>query len=66
MYNMANVVTNEKAVLEQLMATNSKKASTISTQGTTIITLSDEVNQLQLRIVNKGGRGGIGGRSDNV
>ena len=65
MDNMANAVTNENAFIEQLTTNNSKQASTISTQAITIISLSDEVKKLQLKITDKGGRGGIGGKSDN-
>ena len=66
MDNRANTVTNEKAVLEQLVTTNAKQASNIATQATTILALSDEVNKLQLSIINKGGRLGRGGNSNNV
>ena len=66
MDNMATAVTKEKGVLEQLVATNAKQASTIATQVTTILELSDELNQLQLRIINKGGRGGRVVNSGNV
>ena len=58
MDNMTNVVTNERAVLEQLVATNANKASTITNQATTILALSEEVKQLQLKITNRGIRGG--------
>ena len=66
MDNMANAITNEKAVLEQLVATNAKQASTISTQATTILSLLDEVKKIQLKIINKGVRGGRGGKSEDV
>ena len=56
MDNMANAVTNKKAVIEKLVATNTNQASTIATKVITIITLSDEVNQLQLRIIYRGGK----------
>ena len=52
MDNMANTITKEKSVLEQLVATNAQKACTIAPQATTILDLSDEVKQLQLRITN--------------
>ena len=39
MDNMANSVTNKKAVLEKLTVTNAKQASTITTQATTILAL---------------------------
>ena len=66
MDNMANVVINEKAVIEQLLGTNSKQASTIATQSTNILSLSDEVKKIQLRITKKGRSSGRGGNSDNV
>ena len=66
MDNMANVVTNEKDVLNQLGAINSRQASTIATQATTILSLINKSKQIQLRIINKGGRGGIGGKSDDI
>ena len=66
MDNMANAVDNKKAFLEKLVANNSKQASTIATQATTILSLSDEVKQIQLRIINKGVRGGRGGKSEDV
>ena len=66
MENTTNTVTNKKAVLEQLVATNAKKASTIATQATTILVLSDKVKKLQLSIINKGVRDGRGGNSDNA
>ena len=66
MNNMANYATNKKAVLEQLVETNSKQASTIDTQAITNLSLSDEVKQIQLSIINKGVRGVIGGKYDNV
>ena len=66
MENTTNTVTNEKAVLEQLVATNAKQASTIATQATTILVLSDKVKKLQLSIINKGVRDGRGGNSDNA
>ena len=66
MDNMANAVTNENTVLEQLVVTNAKQATTIATQTTTIQNLSVEVRQLQLKISTRGGRGGISGKSDDV
>ena len=66
MDNMSNSVTNKKAVLEKLVATNAKKPSTIITQATTNLSLSYEVKKLQLSIVNKGFIGVIGGNYDNV
>ena len=51
MDNMANAVTNENTVLEQLVVTNAKQATTIATQTTTIQNLSVEVRQLQLKIL---------------
>ena len=59
MDNMDNTVTSKKDFLEQIMTTNTKQASTITTQATTILALSDEVKQLQLSIINKGGAGGV-------
>ena len=41
MDNKTNCVTNEKALIEQLVATNGKQASTIATSFTTVLTLSD-------------------------
>ena len=66
MYNMDNTVSNKKDILDQPVATNTKQASNITTQATTILALSDEVKQPQLRIINKGGRGGRGGKSNDV
>ena len=66
MDNMDNSVTNKKDVIEKLVEANVKQASTIATQATTILSLSDEVNQLQLSIINKGGRGGRGGKYDDI
>ena len=48
------------------MATNTKQSSTISTQYTTILALLYEVKQFQIRIINKGGIGVIGGKSNDV
>ena len=62
MNNMANTIKNEKAIIEQPEATNTKQASTIATQSTTILHLSYEFKQLQLIIINKQGRVGIGGK----
>ena len=62
---MANAVTNEKAFIEQLMTKNTTQDSNIATQATTILALSDEFKKLQLKITDKGGRGGIGVNSDN-
>ena len=70
MDNMDNAITNEKDVLEQLVDTNSNQASTITTQATTqattILSLSYEVKIHQLRITNRSGRSGRGGKSNNV
>ena len=41
MDNTTNAVKNKKAVLEQLVATNAKQASAISTKSNTIRALSD-------------------------
>ena len=56
MDNMANFVTSDKAILQQLMATNNKKSSTITTQATTILALSYEVRKSQLRITKQRGK----------
>ena len=66
MDNIGNAVTNEKTVLEQLVETNSKQDSNISKQAITTLALSNEVKQLQIRIINKGGRGSRGGKYDDV
>ena len=66
MDNIAKAFTNEKAILEQLVVTNAKKASTIDTQATTILSLSDKLKKLQLSITNRGSRGGRGGNFDEV
>ena len=66
MDNMANTVTNEKAVIEQLVVTNVKQDSTISTQAIPILSLSDEFKRIQIRIINKGVIGGRGGRSNDI
>ena len=41
MDNMANTITNEKAVIEKLVVNKVKQGSTISAQATTIFFLSD-------------------------
>ena len=56
MNNMDNAFTNKKDVVEPLVTTNYKKSSTIATQATTILALSEEVNKLQLMIINKRGK----------
>ena len=66
MDNISNAVTNEKDVLDQIVAINAKQSSTIATRSTNTISLSDNSNQLQLRIINKGSRGGRVVKSENV
>ena len=65
MDNMDNVVKNKKSVLEQLVETNIKQSSTIVTQATIILVISDEVNKIQQIIINKRGRVSRGGKSDD-
>jgi hypothetical protein len=48
--NIANAATNEKAVLEELVATNSKQAETISTQAQNIKSLTHQVQKLHEQI----------------
>ena len=61
MDNITNSVTNEKDVMEKLVATKENQTTTISIQANTI--LSVEVKKMQLNITNRGGRGG---KSDGV
>ena len=48
------------------MANHAKQASTIATQSTTILSLSDEFKRIQIRIIDKGVIGGRGGRSNDI
>ena len=41
MDNMANAVTNKKFFLERLVTNNSKQSSAVSTQASTVLSLSD-------------------------
>ena len=66
MDSMDNSVTNKKDVLERLVPTNTKQASIIATQATTVLDLSDEAKQQQLRIINKEVKGDIRGKSNNT
>ena len=61
MDNMANAITNKKYVLKKLVETNSKQSSAIATQSTTILALSNEVNQLKLSIEERQRRFRLGG-----
>ena len=64
--NMAKSITNKKAVLDKLVANNYKQSSNISMKANNIPTLSDESKKRQLRIINRGSRGGRGGKSDDA
>ena len=66
MDNMDNAITNKKAVLEQLEETKARQVFTIAKQFTTILSLSYEVNQLQLKIINRGSRCGRRVKSNDV
>ena len=55
MDNMAKAITKKKSILEKLVVTNAKQASTAATQAAAVLALSDEVKQLRLKIIRKGG-----------
>ena len=64
MDNMNNAVINKKSALEQLVATNYKHYTTINKKPTTILTLLGAVKQLQPNLIDRGGRGSRGRKSD--
>ena len=55
MDNMAKAITKKKSILEKLVVPNAKKAYTATTQAAAVLALSDEVKQLRLKIIRKGG-----------
>jgi len=56
--NIANAATNEKAVLKELVATNSKQSETISTQAQNIKSLTHQVQKLHEQISSLKNRSG--------
>ena len=56
--NIANAATNEKAVLEELVSTNSKQSETISTQAQNIKSLTHQVQKLHEQISSLKNRSG--------
>ena len=59
--NIANAATNEKEVLEFLVATNAKQEATIDTQATTIKSLTYQVKTLNEQINSLNSKAGGGG-----
>ena len=54
--NIANTATNEKTVIEQLVATNSKQEATINTQASTIKILTVQVKTLNKQVLSLGSK----------